>query len=176
MNKYWLPMAALSLLAGCAFLPPQIEPGATTEAQIIATYGQPGRRWVEADGSATLAFPTQPRGWSCLMVELTPDGRVRNARDALSDTNQARVEVGMTMAQVDRLLGPHSSEVFFPLSGEWVWDWNVPHFGPGIATLFNVHFKDGVVTRASRNFVPGGAFGGTEIHPPLYLPCPRCQP
>jgi hypothetical protein len=170
-------LIACAWLAGCALFP-TIEPGATTEAQILATYGQPSRRWAEADGGATLEYATQPFGNSCFMVTLGPAGRVLNVRDALSDTNLARVEVGMDEVQVSRLLGRHRSEVFFSLSGETVWDWNVPNFGPGIATRFNVHFKDGRVLRTGRSFIYGGGFmdGGVVFHPPAYLPCPRCTP
>lgn len=163
-------------VSGCASWLPVIEPGATTEAEIQDTYGRPSFRRPEPEGASTLVYATQPMGISCLMVEVDASGRVLNARDALGDRNLARVEVGMTLAQIDRLLGPHRTEVFFPLSGEWVWDWNVPHFGPGIATRFNVHFKEGVVVRASRSFVPGGPTGGSDIRPPMVVPCPRCEP
>jgi hypothetical protein len=166
-------------LAGCA-LYPTIEPGATTEAQILATYGQPTRRWAEPGGSATLEYATQPMGVSCFMVSVDGAGRVINVRDALSDTNLARVQPGMTEAEVDRVLGRHRDEEFFPLSGETVWDWNIPNMGPGIYTRFNVHFKGGRVVRASRDFIFGGGDhtggGGVAFHPPAYLPCPRCVP
>lgn len=172
-----LAVLAAAWLTGCALFP-TIEPGATTEAEILATYGQPTRRWAEADGGATLEYATQPMGVSCFMVRLDPAGRVSNVRDALLDANLARVEVGMDAAQVDRLLGRHRSVEFFFLSGETVWDWNIPSMGPGIATHFNVHFKDGRVVRATRSFIYGGGFdgGGMRFHPPAYLPCPRCIP
>lgn len=171
-------LLATAWLAGCALVP-TIEPGATTEAQILATYGRPTRSWPEADGSTTLEYATQPMGVSCFMVSLDADGRVTNVRDALSDTNLARVQPGMSEAEVDHLLGRHRSEVFFALSGETVWDWNIPNFGPGIATRFNVHFKNSRVARASRDFIYGNGFmdgGGVVFHPPAYLPCPRCTP
>lgn len=177
MRTLGLGLLISAWLAGCALFP-GIEPGATTEAEILATYGQPTRRWVEPGGGATLEYATQPMGVSCFMVSLNSEGRVSNVRDALSDANLARVEVGMDEAQVDRLLGRRYSTEFFPLSGETVWDWNIPSMGPGIATRFNVHFKDGKVVRASRSFIYGGGFmdGGVVFHPPAHLPCPRCIP
>lgn len=164
-------------LAGCALVPP-IEPGLTTAAEFVARHGPPTRRWAEPDGGATLEYATQPMGVSCFMVSVDAAGRVINVRDALSDTNLARVETGMDEAQVDRLLGRHRSVEFFALSGETVWDWNIPSMGPGIATRFNVHFKAGRVLRTSRSFIYGTGINdaGVVFHPPAYLPCPRCVP
>jgi hypothetical protein len=173
-----LTLVASACLAGCAMYP-TIEPGATTEAQIRATYGQPTRHWTNADGTTTLEYATQPMGVSCFMFTIDSAGRVTNVRDALSETNQARVQVGMSEPEVDRLLGRHADEDFFPLSGQTVWDWNVPSFGPGLYTHFNVHFKGGIVVAASRDFIYGGGGetgGGMMFHPPAYLPCPRCVP
>jgi len=176
--RAWM-LVACAFLTGCA-LYPTIEPGATTEPQILATYGQPTRRWAEHGGATTLEYATQPMGVSCFMVSVDGAGRIINVRDALSDTNLARVQPDMTEAQVDHLLGRHRSEVFFQLSGETVWDWNIPNLGPGIYTRFNVHFKDGRVVRASRDYIyaDGGGpdSGGIVFHPPAYLPCPRCVP
>jgi hypothetical protein len=177
MRRVLIILFVIGWLAGCALIP-RIEPGTTTEAEILAIYGPPTRRWPEADGAATLEYATQPMGVSCFMVGIDAGGRVAKVRDALSDTNLARVEAGMSPAEVDRLLGRHRSEVFFALSGETVWDWNIPNLGPGIATRFNVHFKDGRVLRTSRSFIYGGGLsdGGVIFHPPAYLPCPRCVP
>ena len=162
-------------LAGCALFP-TIEPGTTPESQILATYGQPTRRWTTADGDAVLEYATQPAGVSCFMVTVGPDGRVRNVRDALSDTNLARVQVGMDPSTVDRLLGRHRGEAYFPRTGETVWEWNIPSMGPGIATRFDVYFKEGRVSRTGRDFIYGRWDAGVVFRPPAYLPCPRCQP
>lgn len=163
-------------LCSCSLLPPTIEPGTTTESRILSTYGKPSYRTPGPDNTTTLVYATQPEGVSCLMVDIDAQGRVVNAREALGEHNQWRVRAGMDQDQVTRLLGPHRSEEYFPLSGELVWDWNVPHTGPGIATRFNVHFKYNVVVRTSRTYVLGGAMGGTVVRLPMALPCPRCQP
>ena len=152
-----------ALLGSCAlFEPPR--PYAT-EAEAIAARGEPTRRWQNDDGTTTLEYATQPFGDRCLMVQVDQGGKVLRQWDALSEENRAKVEVGMTMAEVDRLLGEHRSVQTFRLSGEEVWDWNVYNDGPGVATLFNVHFIDGKVVRTSRTYVyrngnGGGMFGG----------------
>ncbi len=69
----------------------------------------------------------------------------------------------MSKEQVSRLLGTHRSEQRFRNSGETVWDWNIRNDGPGIATLFNVHFIDDKVVRTSQTYVfprDGAIFGG----------------
>lgn len=157
----WLALAILSLqLAGCAvFAPPRPY---TTEAEALAERGEPTRRWTNDDGTTVLEYATQPYGHTCLMVEVDQGGIVLRQWDALAAENLARVEPGMDEEQVARLLGTHRSVQTFHLSGEVVWDWNIRNDGPGIATLFNVHFIDGKVVRTSQTYVfprDGGMFG-----------------
>lgn len=143
-------LAAL-VLGGCVtYAPPR---PFTSEAEVLAAKGEPSRRWRNDDGTTTLEYATQPNGRSCLMVQLDQGGMVLRQWNALSEENRARVQRGMTREEVDRLLGQHRSEQFFKMSGEEVWDWNVPNDGPGVATLFNVHFIDGKVVRTSVTYV-----------------------
>ena len=148
----WAILAVLVMqLAGCAaFAPPRPY---TTETEALAERGEPTRRWSNEDGTTTLEYATQPNGWSCLMVEVDAGGVVLRQWDALAPENLARVERGMDKEQVSRLLGTHRSEQRFRNSGEEVWDWNVRNDGPGIATLFNVHFIDDKVVRTSQTYV-----------------------
>ncbi len=156
-------------LAGCVtYAPPR---PFTTEAETLAAKGEPTRRWTNDDGSSTLEFATQPNGRSCLMVEVDQGGIVLRQWNALSEDNLARVQKGMTHDEVDRLLGQHRSEQVFKQSGEEVWDWNVRNDGPGVGTLFNVHFIDGKVVRTSQTYVyprEGPYFGPWGYPYPYY--------
>lgn len=145
-----------ALLAGCATLDrdARLQPGHSRGADVIALYGPPTRSWPEADGGRTLEYSTQPRGQRCYMVRLGPDDRLIGVADALSAANRARVEAGMTPEQVSRLLGSERSRVFYRLSGEEVWDWNIEPEG-GYGMRFNVHFKDGRVVRTGQSMVFG---------------------
>lgn len=146
-----LLIAAALLLGGCAmFAPPR--PYAT-EAEVLASRGYPTHRWDNGDGTATLAYATQPFGETCLMVTVDAQGRVLRQEDALADAGRARVRPGMTREEVFRLFGPHRSVEYFSLSREEVWDWNIENTGPGVATLFNVHFVDGRVVRTSQSYI-----------------------
>src|SRR6185369_1072485 len=73
MRALALSLVASACLSGCA-LYPSIEPGSTTEAQILATYGQPTRRWPADDGTTTLEYATQPMGYSCFMFSIDGQG------------------------------------------------------------------------------------------------------
>lgn len=169
-----LLLIAAALLGGCAaFAPPK---PFTTEAEALAARGEPSRRWKNEDGTTTLEYATQPYGHTCLMVQVNAGGIVLRQWDALDDDNLARVKKGMTRDEVARLLGEHRSEQFFKLSGEEVWDWNIHNDGPGIATLFNVHFIDGKVVRTSQTYVfprDGAMFGPWGYPPPFGYPYPR---
>ena len=152
-----LLLISMVFLAGCAaFEPPR---PFTTEAEALAARGEPSRRWQNDYTTTTLEYATQPNGNSCLMIQVDPGGIVLRQWDALSDDNLARVRKGMSPDEVSRLLGQHRSEQTFPLSGETVWDWNIRNYGPGIATLFNVHFMDGKVQRTSQSYVYPPEYG-----------------
>lgn len=148
----WLLLVLAALqLAACASLPPPRP--FTTETEALAARGEPTRRWQNDDGTSTLEYATQPNGETCLMVQVDAGGMVLRQWDALAPANLARVQVGMDLEQIARLLGEHRSEQTFRLSGEVVRDWKVANDGPGVATLFNVHFIDGKVVRTSRTYV-----------------------
>lgn len=145
----------VAALGGCAtpVKDERLRPGASTGAEVQQYYGAPSRVWPEADGGRTLEYATQPFGQTCFMVRLDAQDRLVSATDGLSAANRARIEPGLTPEQVSRLLGRERSRVFFQLSGEDVWDWNIPPEMNGYMLRFNVHFKDGRVVRTSQSVV-----------------------
>lgn len=155
-SRLMAPLAAVALLLGACATPVQRLPAGSDRAAVVQVLGQSTRQWAEADGGSTLEYATQPFGETCWMVRLDARGRVVSVRDALAEPDRWQVEPGMDMATVDHLLGRHRSEQYFSLARETVWDWNIKNDGPGIATLYNVHFKDGKVVRTSISYVfPG---------------------
>lgn len=140
-------------LGGCAtpVRDERLRPGVTTTSEVQQLYGPPTRLWPESDGGRTLEYATQPFGRTCYMVRVDAQDRLVSVRDALSPAERARVVPGMTPEQVTRLLGQERSRVFFKLSGEDVWDWNVEPDMAGYLLRFNVHFKDGQVVRTTQS-------------------------
>lgn len=149
-----------ALVSGCASFSMQRE--FEDEASLVGARGQPSRIWINEDGTRTFEYATQPFGDNAWMYTIDGDGRIVEQFDALSRKNLARVQKGMTVEQVQRLLGQHRTVQFFSLSGEEVYDWNIRNEWPDLrATRFNVHFVDGVVERTSLTFVfpRDGMFG-----------------
>lgn len=151
---------ALALLAGCATLAhdPALVKGQSTAQDVQARYGQPVRSWSNPDGGQTLEYSSQPFGQTCYLVTLDRAGRLLNVEDTLTEASRFAIETGMTQLQVSRRLGLERSRMFFKLSGEDVWDWNVRPDQGGYLLRFNVHFKNGVVARLSQSMVVPGKF------------------
>lgn len=140
------------LLAGCAGFgaPRQF----VNQAELTSTRGEPSRVWQNDDGTRTLEYATQPYGTTCWMYTVDASGNVVEQFDALQRSNLARVKPGMSMAEVERLLGQYRSVQRFSRSNEEVFDWNIANEWPDlVATLFNVHMVDGKVVRTSQSFV-----------------------
>jgi len=154
-----------TLLVGCATpdRDARLRPGVSSEANVVAFYGQPRRVWPEADGGRTLEYSSQPMGRHAYMVRLAADGRLVAIEDGLSPAARARIQPGMTPEQVSRILGRERSRVFFRNSGEDVWDWTIEPDQTGYGMRFNVHFKDGVVIRTTQSMVfPSRLFPGFD--------------
>ncbi|HEY4083847.1 MAG TPA: outer membrane protein assembly factor BamE [Burkholderiaceae bacterium] len=150
-----LLLALLSLLAACA-TPVQDQrliAGRSTVAQVEGFYGQPTRIWPEPDGGQTLEYGQQPFGEHCYLLRFDAEGHWISSRDGLAAAERAKIEPGMSVEQVERLLGHERTRIFFRLSGEDVWDWNVTPPSNGYWLRFNVHFKDGVVVRTTETLI-----------------------
>lgn len=159
-----LALGAGLLLAGCAHLgrDARLVPGVSRGAEVIALYGPPVQIWPEADGGRTLEYSTQPYGKTCHMVRLDAADRLVSIEETLGYASRFAIEPGMTPEQVSRRLGRERTRVFFRLSGEDVWDWNVEPEQGGYILRFNVHFKGGVVLRLSQSMVFPGRFPDDE--------------
>ncbi|MDD2407218.1 MAG: hypothetical protein PHF02_00065 [Tepidiphilus sp.] len=157
MRARLLPVVVIvAVLLGACTTPLIHTPVFETEAQLLAARGSPARVWENPDGTRTLEYATQPYGWTCWMYTVDGDGRIVEQYDALAPENLERVKPGMTKAEVSRILGTHRRERYFRLSGEEVWDWNIKTEWRGVLfTLFNVHFRNGVVERTSVSYVYG---------------------
>lgn len=178
MDRRWWAVGIAAMLvvsAGCAT--GVMQRRFTSQAEALAALGEPVKRWANDDGTTTLEYSTQPYGHTALMLTVDASGIVIRQADALSDENLARVDKGLTREEVSRLLGQHRSVQTFALSGEEVWDWNVYNDGPGVATLFNVHFVDGKVVRTSRTYVfPRDGPDGRFLQPFPYYAYPYAYP
>jgi len=148
-------------LAGCAGM--SLRNTFDTEADLLTGRGEPTQVYENEDGTRTFQYSTQPRGKTTWTYVVDEDGIVVEQYDALAHRNLTRVKRGMSMEEVERLLGEHRSERRFTRLDEVVRDWNVSNEWPGlVATRFNVHFVDGEVDRTSYTRIQpnDGMFGG----------------
>lgn len=146
----WALVAALTLCAMAACDPQrlsELQPGVSTEADVRDRFGAPENVWNEPDGGRTLEYNRQPAGQVNYMMTIGPDGRLQAARQVLTPEVFARVQPGMEMAQVRRMLGKPAKTMYFALKAETEVDWRFvsPGGTPQVFTV--VHGGDQRVIR-----------------------------
>jgi len=150
-----LLLVLLALLGACATPADdaRLSLGRSTVAEAQALYGTPTRIWPEPDGGKTLEYAQQPYGSHCYLLRFDANGLLLGKRDGLAPAERARIVPGMSVEQVQRMLGRERTRVAYANSGEEVWDWNVEPTFSGTWMRFNVHFVNGAVARTSETIV-----------------------
>lgn len=124
----WLAAGAglaglLALLAGCD---PQridrLEEGVSTEADVRAQFGEPEAVW-DVPGGRMLEYNRQPAGQKNYMITIGADGKMSALRQVLTPENFARVQPGMPMEDLRRLLGKPAKVTRYALKQETEWEW-----------------------------------------------------
>jgi len=124
----WLAAGAglaglLALLAGCD---PQridrLEEGVSTEADVRAQFGEPEAVW-DVPGGRVLEYNRQPAGQKNYMITIGADGKMSALRQVLTPENFARVQPGMPMEDLRRLLGKPAKVTRYALKQETEWEW-----------------------------------------------------
>lgn len=143
--------ATLLVAAGCD---PQriseLQPGVSTEADVRDRFGAPEMTWSEPDGSRTFEYNRQPAGQVNYMITLGADGRLVAVRQVLTPENFARVQPGMGMDEVRRLLGKPAKTTPYALKNETHVEWRylAPPSQPKLFTV--VHGPDHRVLRTQQ--------------------------
>lgn len=119
-----------------------LEEGVSTEADVLREFGQPEQVWPEANGGKTLEYNRQPQGVRNYMITIGPDGYMSALRQVLTPQNFARVQPGMDMQAVRRLLGKPATQVPYALKQELVWTWKYLE-PPNETRAFHVVFNPG---------------------------------
>lgn len=134
-------LAAALLLAGCD---PQriseLEEGVATEADVRARFGQPEQVWDGPGGAKILEYNRQPAGRKNYMITIEGDGRMSALRQVLTPANFARIQPGMMMEDVRRILGKPAKAITYSLKNETAWDWRYLE-PPNTAMVFTVWFN-----------------------------------
>jgi hypothetical protein len=151
MNPTPAFVVALLALAGLLACDPQriseLEEGVSTEADVRARFGEPENVWEGPGGERVLEYNRQPAGHKNYMISIGPEGRMSALRQVLDPAYFARVQPGMPMEDVRRLLGRPMRTMPFPLKNEVAWDWRYMQ-PPNTSLVFTVWFgADGRVLR-----------------------------
>lgn len=141
-----LALAALAATVGCdAQRISELQPGVSTEADVRDRFGIPENTWPEPGGGHTLEYNRQPAGTENFMITIAADGKLVAVRQVLSAETFARVQPGMGMDAVRRLLGKPAKTTRFDLTGETHVDWRFQE-DPNTRKMFTViHKGDGKV-------------------------------
>jgi hypothetical protein len=107
MTSRSLAFAVALTLSGCAVdrLPSLVEPGASA-TDVEARMGKPIAQGVLPNGETYWDYTLQPMGYHNYRVTFAPDQRVQAVRDLLANDNIARIQKGMSRAQVLDIVGP----------------------------------------------------------------------
>ncbi|MCP5268333.1 MAG: hypothetical protein H6943_04735 [Zoogloeaceae bacterium] len=117
---------SLLLLSACASYSGQgLESGIATEAEVVQVMGAPAMTWKLASGGKQLAYPRGPAGFQTYMVFIDAAGKLERKVNVMNMETFAKVQSGMTQAQVLQLLGPPQPEwtAYFKARDELVWEW-----------------------------------------------------
>ncbi len=101
----------------------ELEEGVATEAAVRARFGEPEKIWDAPGGGHTLEYNRQPAGTQNYMITIGPDGKMSALRQVLTPENFAKVQPGMMMEDVRKMLGKPMKITPFALKKEVDYDW-----------------------------------------------------
>ena len=101
----------------------ELEEGVATEADVRARFGEPEKIWDAANGGRTLEYNRQPAGHQNYMITVGTDGKMSALRQVLNKENFAKVQPGMMMEDVRKMLGKPMKITPFEQLRETHYDW-----------------------------------------------------
>ena len=155
--------ALLLGLAGCDQQAiKELEEGVATEADVRARFGEPEKIWDAPDGGRTFEYNRQPAGHRNYMITIGADGKMSALRQVLTPQNFAKVQPGMMMEEVRKMLGKPARITPFELKGEVAYDWRYLE-PPNTHMVFTVFFdRDYRVLRTGSVVDPEQSSGGSR--------------
>ncbi len=133
-----------ALAAALAACDPQriekLEEGVATEADVRAQFGEPANIWDGPGGERIFEYNRQPSGHQNYMISIGPDGKMTALRQVLNPSNFAKVQPGMRMEEVRKLLGQPMKKTPYALKNEIAWDWRYME-PPNTSMVFTVWFN-----------------------------------
>jgi SmpA / OmlA family len=144
-------LTGLAGLIGCDQQRAQeLEEGVSTEAAVRLKFGEPEKIWDGQNGDRVLEYNRQPAGNTNYMISIGPDGKMSSLRQVLTARNFARVEQGMMMEDVRKMLGKPAKVSYFSLKKQTHYDWrwlDAPNQQKMFTVIFDADLR--VVSSAS---------------------------
>ena len=118
-------LCALLISACAGYSGANLKPGVTTEAEVQQVMGVPAMLWELPGGGRQLAYPRGPAGFDTFMVYTDGTGKLVKIVGVLNMESFARIQEGMTQAEVLQLIGPPQPDwtAYFKARDELVWEW-----------------------------------------------------
>ena len=117
-----------------------LEEGVATEADVRAKFGEPEKIWDAPGGGRTFEYSRQPAGHRNYMITIGTDGKMSALRQVLTPENFAKVQPGMMMEDVRKMLGKPMKITPYELKREVAYDWRWLD-APNKSMVFTVYFN-----------------------------------
>ena len=101
----------------------ELEDGVATEADVRSRFGEPEKIWDAPNGGRTFEYNRQPAGAKNYMITIGTDGKMSALRQVLTPENFAKVQPGMMMEDVRKMLGKPMKITPYALKNETHYDW-----------------------------------------------------
>ena len=101
----------------------ELEEGVATEGDVRIKFGEPEKIWDGADGARIFEYNRQPAGTKNYMITIGTDGKMSSLKQVLTSANFAKIEVGMPMETVRKMLGKPMKITPYELKRTWHYDW-----------------------------------------------------
>jgi hypothetical protein len=119
-----LALALLGSLAGCdqqRII--ELEEGVATEGDVRLKFGEPEKVWEGEGGARIFEYNRQPAGHRNYMITIGADGKMSALRQVLTPANFAKIQPGMMMEDVRKMLGKPMRVVPYELKKEIYYNW-----------------------------------------------------
>lgn len=145
-----LAIASLGIALSACVQPWQaFQPGAD-ESAIVARFGKPKEVYDLPNGNKHLLWPTQPLGETTVGAEISPDGKLVNLDQMLTEQNFARVVVGKwTKHDIQVTFGLPEETAYFPLMKREVWSYRYMETNVWYK-LYHFYFDDQGIVRMTQ--------------------------
>ena len=120
----------------------ELEEGVASEGDVKMKFGEPEKVWDGENGARIFEYNRQPAGAKNYMITIGPYGKMSSLRQVLAPHVFAKIEPGMPMETVRKMLGKPMKITPFELKNVWHYDWRYMD-GPNTADtkIFTVVFN-----------------------------------